>query len=82
MYNQPQPGFNQAQQAYINPYIQPGMPTQPESQVQPDTQQVVNSCETAATDEPITAPTETANTAETADFTGTVAFGSEHEEKL
>jgi hypothetical protein len=139
-----QPGFNQAQQAYINPYIQPGMPTQPkaqfqpegepqpqpvsepeapvqqepqsqepqfESQVQPDTQQVVNSCETAeaaatttadeataadattaeavtaataatAIDEPITAQTATANTADTADFTGTAAFGSEHEEKL
>jgi hypothetical protein len=139
-----QPGFNQAQQAYINPYIQPGMPTQPEaqfqpegepqpqpvsepeapvqqepqsqepqfeSQVQPDTQPVVNSCETAevaatttadeataadavtaeavteataatATDEPITAQTATANTAATADFTGTAAFGSEHEEKL
>jgi hypothetical protein len=135
-----QPGFNQTQQVYINPYIQPGMPTQPEAQFQPEvklqpdvepqpqpvpepeapvqqepqfesqeqqaTQQIVNSCETAetvaantantvdtatadavatttaATDEPITAPTESADTADTADFTGTAAFGSEHEEKI
>jgi hypothetical protein len=58
------------------------VPTQPEAQFQP----VVNSCETATdaatatvADEPVTVQTATADTA---DFTGTAAFGSEHEESL
>jgi hypothetical protein len=123
IYGQPQPYSGQVQQptqqAYMNPYIQPGMSVQQEmqpqpipepeapvqqepqsqeqqfaSQEQPYTQPVVNSCETTETaatadtatataaDEPITAQADTADTTDTADFTGTAAFGSEHEESL
>jgi hypothetical protein len=83
-----QPGFNQPQQVYINPYIQPGMPTQPEAPVQQEPQSQEPQFEsqmqpdTTAADEPVTAPTENVDTADTVDFTGTAAFGSEHEENL